>query len=250
MTPPRASSPLLLAMESASRTASVALLHGETLLGTRTSNDGQHHAETLLPQVASLLDEAAVKPADIDAFAVGIGPGAFTSIRIGVATIKGLAFGSDRPIAPVSTLAAIAQTAFAEYPGFAHIVAVLDARRGEVYTAEFGRGSGDPSFQLVRAEALGSAATIAATADRGAGIAGELPPRFGELLAEADREDLELLPPSLVPRALAVASLGRVALAAGETTLARQLTPQYLRRPEAEETRLAAASAPQDGPSA
>ena len=112
-----ANSQLLLAMESASRTASVALLRGETVLGTRMSADGQHHAESLLPQVVSLLEEAAARPGDIDAFAVGIGPGAFTSIRIGVAPIKGLAFGSDRPIAPVSTLAAIAQAAFAENPG-------------------------------------------------------------------------------------------------------------------------------------
>jgi len=242
-----ANSQLLLAMESASRTASVALLRGETVLGTRMSADGQHHAESLLPQVVSLLEEAAARPGDIDAFAVGIGPGAFTSIRIGVATIKGLAFGSDRPIAPVSTLAAIAQAAFAENPGAAQIVAALDARRGEVYTAEFARGSGSPGFSLVQAEGLGSAATIAATAGRGAGIAGELPPRFGELLAEAGREDLELLPASHRPRALAVASLGRDALVAGETTLASQLTPQYLRRPEAEETRLAAESAPRDG---
>ena len=122
--------PLILAVECATRGASVAIVRGAETLSLRSGTSDQHHAEGLLAEVDAALREAAVGLDDLEAFAVTVGPGAFTSLRIGLATVKGLAFGSRRPVAAVSTLAVIAQAAPADWP---RVAAVLDARRGELY---------------------------------------------------------------------------------------------------------------------
>lgn len=245
--PDFAASPFLLAVECATRTASVALVRGGELLGTRTSDPGQHHAESLLAMIASLLEAEGAKAADLDTFAVGVGPGAFTSIRIGVATIKGLAFESTQPVAAVSTLEAVAHASFAAHADLHRVIAVLDARRGRVYAGEFERAASSkaeaPAVPVRVGElALRSTSDLAEEAPKGAGVAGELPPRFAESLAAAGREDLRVLPPATAPRAISVAQLGLAELAAGRSVLASELAPRYLQRPEAEETRLAAES--------
>ena len=75
---------LCLALETATATASVALLHGEGVVGVRRSAPGRHHSETLLPMIDALLTEAACPLDAVDVFAVSIGPGGFTSLRIGL----------------------------------------------------------------------------------------------------------------------------------------------------------------------
>ena len=232
--------PLVLAVECASRIASVALVRDSQVLVVRSARSDQHHAESLLSEIDGALAEAGCRLDAVEAFAVSVGPGAFTSLRIGISTVKGLAFGSDRPVAAVSTLAAIAQ-AVAPSSTPAPLVAVLDARRGEVYAGVF-----DAAGEFVVAvgdEGVETAETQAAQLPRGARLIGELPPHWLDALRELGRDDLDVLdfgsPP---PRALAVARLGQVALRAGEGVSAERLTPNYLRRPEAEEKRLAAAS--------
>ena len=125
--------PLLLAVETATAAPSVALWRGDALLGERAADPGRATAEALLPALDALLADARVALAAVEGFAVSIGPGSFTGLRIGVATVKGLAFGTARPAVAVSTLAALARHA----PGPAPVAAVLDARRGEVYAAGF-----------------------------------------------------------------------------------------------------------------
>ena len=98
---------------------------------------GRDAAESLLPAVEDLLRAAGCELAAIEAFALSIGPGSFTGLRVGIATVKGLAFGTPRPVAPVSTLAALAVGAGrADVP----VVPMLDARRGEVYAAAYAGG--------------------------------------------------------------------------------------------------------------
>jgi len=249
-----AGSLLLLAVESASRTASAALFRGHQLLGARSSAPEQHHSETVLALIASLLDEHAAAADDLDAFAVGIGPGAFTSIRIGVATIKGLAFQSERPVAPVSTLAAIAHQCFSEHAEVNCVIAAIDARLGQIYAGTFeldrDPGSAAGAARLRGAEALLTTRAVLESAPRGARVAGELPPRLAESVAEAARSDLVILPSSAQPRAVAVGSLGLAALARGEWLLASALAPRYLQLAEAEQTRRAAESPAAGGASA
>jgi tRNA threonylcarbamoyladenosine biosynthesis protein TsaB len=230
--------PLLLAVECATRTASVALARGEEIFAVRSAHSDRHHAESLLAEIDALLSEAGSELPDVEAFAVTIGPGAFTSLRIGLATVKGLAFASDRRVAPVSTLAAVACGA---PPGTERVAAVLDARRGEVYAGAF-----DVSGRLPRAvgaEVVATAELLAAQLAPGTRLIGEIPPALVERLRAAGRGDLEPLETAgAVPRAVAVARLGAAVLAAGRGLTAAALVPRYLRRAEAEEKRLAAAS--------
>lgn len=132
----------LLALDTATEALSVALLIDGALL-VRESRPVRGHAELLLPMVDALLAEAGQSLSQLDAFAVGRGPGAFTGVRIGVSVAQGLAFATGRPIVGVSDLAALglaaAERAAAEdrlAPG-ALVLAALDARLGGLYAAAF-----------------------------------------------------------------------------------------------------------------
>ena len=124
----------ILAMDSSATVASVALCEDSALLAEYTVNNKNTHSETLLPMVEHLLSNFSLTPADIDLFAVSSGPGSFTGIRIGAATLKGLAFATDTPCVGVSTLEALALNVVAK-EGL--ICPVMNARRSQVYTALF-----------------------------------------------------------------------------------------------------------------
>ncbi len=125
---------LILALDSTAVAASVALCDGEKMLANYTINLGNTHSETLLPMVEAVMKAAHITAADIDLFAASVGPGSFTGVRIGAATIKGLAFGKEKPCIGVSTLEALAYNLI----GFDGIACpVMNARRSQVYTALF-----------------------------------------------------------------------------------------------------------------
>ena len=123
----------ILAIDTTAKTASVALLEancngGRRLIGEYTLVTGTH-STTLLPMIESVLENSA---AQIDVYACSVGPGSFTGVRIGVATVKGLAFAKNIPCVGVSSLDALAYGA-SEQRGI--IVPAIDARRETVYTA-------------------------------------------------------------------------------------------------------------------
>lgn len=121
----------LLALDTATEACSVALLHN----GEITSDYAvipRMHAQRVLPMVHELLSASSVALTDIDAIAFGRGPGAFTGLRIAVGVVQGLAFALERPVLPVSNLAAIAQRAWREQ-GAQQVAAAIDARMDEVY---------------------------------------------------------------------------------------------------------------------
>ena len=123
----------LLAIETATEACSVALLHGEALID-RSEMAPRRHAELVLPMAESLLSEAGVARNQLDAIAVGRGPGAFTGVRLAVSVAQGLALALDIPVLPVSSLAALAMQAPSNG---AAVLAAIDARRGEIYTGAF-----------------------------------------------------------------------------------------------------------------
>ncbi|MBQ7789061.1 MAG: tRNA (adenosine(37)-N6)-threonylcarbamoyltransferase complex dimerization subunit type 1 TsaB [Clostridia bacterium] len=127
----------ILAIDSSAKTSSVCVLENETLLGLFSANIKNTHSETLLPMVKSALDTLKLSVDDIDAFAVSEGPGSFTGVRIGVATIKGLAFGKEKPCVGVSTIEALYENMSA-FDGI--ICPIMNARRGQVYTGAFLNG--------------------------------------------------------------------------------------------------------------
>lgn len=125
----------ILAIDSTAKTASAAVTEDERLIASFTLNGTLTHSQTLLPMVKAALEIAGLKVSDIDMFACSAGPGSFTGVRIGVSTIKGLAFGSGKPCVGVSTLDALARNL--AIISDALIVPVMDARRSQVYNALF-----------------------------------------------------------------------------------------------------------------
>lgn len=229
------SDPLLLAIESATSWLSVAVLRGETLLAEASPEDTGPHAERILPRVDAVLEEAGCRVSDLDAFAVSIGPGSFTSLRVGLATVKGLAFGSSRPIVAVPTLEALAFGTLACGSALPR-VPILDARRGEAYAAVFDVEGGLLAQRV--ADGLFSPAELAVVLPERSLLVGEGAAVFGdELRAVAGVEvPASLGPEDLAPRAESVARLALLRLRAGEVA-APLLAPRYIRRAEAEATR-------------
>ena len=124
----------ILALDSTAKTSSVAVLEDDTLLGLYSVNIPNTHSETLLPMVKSILEALKLTNEDIDAYAVSEGPGSFTGVRIGVATIKGLALGRNKPCVGVSTIEALYEN-LSDYEGI--VCPIMNARRGQVYTGAF-----------------------------------------------------------------------------------------------------------------
>jgi tRNA threonylcarbamoyladenosine biosynthesis protein TsaB len=129
----------ILALDSTALVASVALCEDDKLLGELTLNNGNTHSQTLLPMVEFLLKQFDMTPCDVDLFAATAGPGSFTGVRIGVATLKGLAFGTNKPCTAVSTLEALAYN-LKDFDGL--VCPVMNARRKQVYTALFRASNG------------------------------------------------------------------------------------------------------------
>ncbi len=216
----------LLALDTATDACSVALyVDGEIL--QRHALAPQRHTQLLLPMLRELCAEAGLTPSQLDAIAVGIGPGAFTGVRVATALAQGLAYAHALPVLPVSTLAALAQGGF-RLSGVRTQLATLDARRREIYWAIYDADERD--VLRARSEERVTPATALALprgeAWRAVGT--------GWLAYAPDMRDSwpELLPlPLLHPEARDVATLGLADLRAGLTIAPAELAPTYLRAP-------------------
>ncbi len=124
----------ILALDSTENTAAAAIADGETLICSTVINAGKSHSELLLPAIEALMKAASLNYSDIDLFACSSGPGSFTGVRIGVSTIKGLAFGYNKPCIGVSATEALSYN-FININGI--ICPSMDARRSQLYNALF-----------------------------------------------------------------------------------------------------------------
>jgi tRNA threonylcarbamoyladenosine biosynthesis protein TsaB len=229
------SAPLLLAIETATRVCSVALARGGELIAERANHDARLHSERLLPLIDALLCETGAKLADVEAFAVSIGPGSFTGLRIGLATLKAFALTDARPVAAVSTLAALCASA-GGVAGAGPVAALLDARRGAYYAACVSRAG------LARADALADCvltpAELAGKLPHGARVVvGEGAAEGAERLAALRPDVARIALPDGGASAATIARLGARLLAEGGGRDAAGLVPAYLRRAEAEARR-------------
>ena len=125
---------ITLAVDSTAKIAACAVARDEQILASFRCDNGLTQSELLLPMAEAVMQEAGLSYADVDLFACTAGPGSFTGVRIGVAMIKGLAFGRNAACVGVSTLEALAQNLF---PLTGIYCPVMDARRGQVYNALF-----------------------------------------------------------------------------------------------------------------
>lgn len=122
----------MLALETATSTTGVALVKEEQLIAEAVLNTGLHHTQQLLPLVRSVLAQAGVALAQVEALAVSLGPGSFTGLRIGLATVQGLALVHNCPVVAVPTLDILAENAVGLH---GLICTIIRARKDEVYTA-------------------------------------------------------------------------------------------------------------------
>ncbi len=132
----------ILAIESSATACSVAVCQGETLLAQHFIHSGLTHSKTLLPMISNVLDASEITLQQMDYIAVAVGPGSFTGLRIGLSTVKGLAWASDIPCIPCSTLGSMAWN-LAHMEGFT-VVSVMDARRKQVYSNHYLIQGGKP----------------------------------------------------------------------------------------------------------
>ena len=224
---------LTLAFESSAKAASVALCEDGRLISQVIQCSGLTHSRTLLPMAEDLLKNAEMEMKQIDCFAVAQGPGSFTGIRIGIATVKGLAWAADKPCIGVSTLAAMAWNGVA---AGGLICAVMDARRSEVYNALFRIEDGRP-VRLCPDRAISLSALTEELRERG-----EAPFLVGdgtELASTFFRE--QHLEHRVPPENLRWQNAWGVAMeAAGkELCTSQELLPVYLRLSQAERERQA-----------
>lgn len=219
----------LLAIETSSHVGSLALFEADRLLTTQTFEHGLQNAARMLPLLDEMLKQQGLTPQQLGAIAVSQGPGSFTGLRLGVTLAKTLCFATGAKLLAVPSLEVIVQNAPAGAP---HVMPVLDARRGQVFTALYKGGDGKlaqqwPARLSPLAEALSQAPRPLAVLGEGlTAHAQEIPPDAA----------VQLLPECLwTPRAEVVGRLALQRLATGQTVDPFTLTPIYLRKPEAQE---------------
>lgn len=130
---------IILSVDSSSSTATCALVKEDKILGEINLNDKKEHSVILMDLIDSLLTRCNLILDDVDGFAISEGPGSFTGLRIGMATIKGLAFGSNKPCLAISTLDTLAYNVI-NFNGI--ICPIMDALRGNVYTNLYKNNNG------------------------------------------------------------------------------------------------------------
>ena len=231
---------LTLAFESSARAASVALCRDGELVSQYSQCTALTHSRTLLPMAEDMLKNAELSIQDVDLFAVAHGPGSFTGIRIGVSTVKGLAWATGKPCVGVSTLEAMAWHALA---AGGTVCPVMDARRSQVYNALFTIQDGRPQrLTPDRPIALEELAEELRKLEGPVFLLGD-----GAVLT-ARFLDTVGIPYRLAPENLRWQSAWGVAMAAMDKTpgTADDLLPVYLRLSQAERERQARLAQKQD----
>ena len=223
----------VLALDSTTRSGSVALVENGRVIDEREGDPSRTHGERLPGELAQL----GAAWSTIDVFAVASGPGSFTGLRIGIATMQGLALVTDRPIAGVSALEALAQIASEQAAPDSLIAAWIDAQRGEVFSALY-RTTSAPVFTQDRIVEIESPAvadpalTLRSWSQydlRSAIFAGDGAARYASSIGAGESG------PRIAPPALLAGAIGRMAaLSRGLAASPSAIHPLYVRRPDAE----------------
>ncbi|MBI4838219.1 MAG: tRNA (adenosine(37)-N6)-threonylcarbamoyltransferase complex dimerization subunit type 1 TsaB [Nitrospirae bacterium] len=220
----------ILALETATMAGSAAIVQDEELIGEIRVNISTAHAERLMPSIEYLLKASRISIKDIDAFAVSIGPGSFTGLRIGLSTAKGFSYSTGKPIISVPTLDAFART----LPFCPHFICpMLDARKNEVYAGLYKWEIGIctkivPETAINPADFLRQIKGPAVFIGEGARI-------YKKLIKDALGDAALFAPVSkMIPSASAVGEIALEKLKNGLIADPVSLTPFYLRKSEAE----------------
>ena len=223
----------LLTIDTSTTTCSVALSIGERLVSESLINLGKTHASQLLRMADAALCEAGVGVKDLDGIGVSLGPGSFTGLRVGMATVKGLAMASEKPVYGFSSLAMLAMN----LPWSAHPVCTMfDAKKKEVYAALY--NCRDLPLPLIGDCVVSPDAFLELLVGNTIFV-GEGALAYRERIVERLGEKALFAPPySHLPRASGGALLAREAFMRGEAISPAELLPRYLRASEAELAKL------------
>lgn len=224
---------LTLAIDTSSMTASCAIVQDQKVVAEISTQHGKTHSQKIMPMIKTTLAMVDKQLKDVDLFAASVGPGSFTGIRIGVVTIKSLAYSLKRPVCGISTLEALAFT-MPDYNGL--ISPMLDARNDQVYTA-FYRKNNKQLEKIVDEcgitidEWLEKAKALNETLF----VLGDGFPVHHEKLRASLGDNLLNSPQGIFfPRASATALLAEEAYRDNRSVTPMELKPQYLRKSQAE----------------
>jgi tRNA threonylcarbamoyladenosine biosynthesis protein TsaB len=225
----------VLALDTSTFVGTIAVVQDGELLAEASASVRASHGETLLPQLARVIEQSGFSLNDIELFAVGIGPGSFTGVRIGVATAKGLALAQRRPLVGVTSLRTLARGMVC---GAGLSVPVLDAHKSEVYCAAYAQGADGELEERVAPFHAPPAAAAARLQQAAAGerlwIAGNGLARYGAGFSEGLGPNWQRAPRFCdVPRAACLAHEARRELACNGPSDLATLEPMYLRPSDA-----------------
>jgi tRNA threonylcarbamoyladenosine biosynthesis protein TsaB len=230
----------VLALDTTTRAGSVALIDNERVIDERVGDGSRSHAERLPHDIQAIASAHGVALPEIDLFAVASGPGSFTGLRIGIATIQGVALVANRPVVAISALEALAHAASTGLDAGALVAAWMDAHRRDVFAALY-RVAGAAPFDLARIAELDGASVgapgsiLAAWRDRIAGqrvvFVGDGAVMYSDHIASEHRAAV------VVPAPPIAGAIGRLSVAQarnGGGIDPAAIRPLYVRRPDAE----------------
>jgi tRNA threonylcarbamoyladenosine biosynthesis protein TsaB len=233
----------ILALDTTTRSGSVALVDDNTVVEERRGDGSRTHAERLPGEILALLAAHRLAPCDMDVFAVASGPGSFTGLRIGIATVQGLAFVCARPVVGVPALDALAHAATIDAPAGTIVGVWMDAHRHDVFAALYEIVDA-PLFvpERLRVVEEPTVGDPASTLERWRRLRALDDAMFIGDGASAFADAIARPFPSarIVPAPLIAGVLGRLAGCAadrGETGDPAAIHPLYVRRPDAEAAR-------------
>jgi tRNA threonylcarbamoyladenosine biosynthesis protein TsaB len=221
----------VLGIDTSTPCGSIGLIEGEQILCEYSRKGKVSHSERILKTIDRVLEDSGFSIGEIEGFAVSIGPGSFTGLRIGVSAVKGLAFATGRRVAGVSTLDALAQNV--RYSPYL-ICPLLDARKGEVYTALY-RNTGENGLIKLTPEMAIKPVDLLEKIEEKTLFLGDGVYTYGDLIRRRLGEMAHIAPsPFNFVHGAVVARLGRQKLEKDEYLDLEGFTPHYIRKSEAE----------------
>ncbi len=215
---------IILGIDTTGESMSAAIVNDGRLLGEIYIDSGKKHAQTLMLAVDSLFSSCGLKISDVDGFAVAVGPGSFTGIRIGTATVSAFAYAMEKPVYSVNTLDALINNVRTDDV----VCAIMDARRGEVYVC-----AKQQDKYLIKENALPLVEVVGQLIECGPTVfVGDAAMKYKDEILKIKQDSLFLPQQFMLQRASSVCMCASIGEA--KVVLHNELKPNYLRKSQAE----------------
>lgn len=225
----------ILGIDTATKVAGAAVLGQDRLISERFVHNQKNHSQYIIPMIQQVMEDAGIKPGELNGIAITGGPGSFTGLRIGMSVAKTLGLALNIPVINVSTLKVLAWNILGSR-GF--ICPILDAKKSEVYTCLY-RSEENELVEMMEPAALSVDTLIQILsdfADEDITLLGDAVPVYGEIIKSRLQNIKFGTQINSYPRAAAVAELGMTQLKLGPVGDTTFMEPVYLRKSEAELT--------------